>query len=403
MTDNIVGTLEKLKTGIVELLEQIEALKNIQFITLNQLPVYSKSITALQESITILHNILVHDVPEEHKLRLVLIETLQLEVTDLNTIINECKKWNDKIISNACCYIYSAKTMILEPPKSIQEKLINGFSRIRPIIEDMIKLEHDILGSAIKIKHPILRRAWIQVGSDQLNSGFVDANQLCGILYDMLEKEENGVIKRKDYCKKMVKNFVRYIDTLGGNEPDSRITIQELDKIKSTIENSATVKGLLGIFKQPNEEVTKQITILFNGPFKVTNIDPVLEKSHRGYGCDWPSKVACEFIVPNVLENDFKEDSFGDVSLFGVNVNCNAGDQNFGGTGHTQVRFQVNDEPAIPAFSVWRDKVPDGNYSFTIGPDKVKVGDNIKIWACSPPWSAWSVTLNSINANVVFA
>jgi hypothetical protein len=403
MSDSIVQTLEKLKTGVVELLEQIEALKNIQIITLNQLPVYSKSITALQESITILHNILVHDVPEEHKLRLVLIETLQLEVTDLNTIITECTKWNDKIVNNACCYIYSAKTMILEPPKVIQEKLINGFSRIRPIIEDMIKLEHDILGSAIKIKHPILRRAWIQVGSDQLNSGFVDANQLCGILYDLLEKEENGVIKRKDYCKKMVKNFVRYIDTLGGNEPDSRITIQELDKIKSTIENSSSVKGLLGIFKQPNEEVTKQLTILFNGPFKVTNIDAVLEKSHRGYGCDWPSKVACEFIIPDVLETDLKEDLFGDVSLFGVNVNCNAGDQGHGGTGHAQVRFQVNDEPAIPAFSVWRDKVPDGNYSFTIGPDKVKVGDNVKIWVCSPPWAAWNITLNSINANVVFA
>jgi hypothetical protein len=285
--------------------------------------------------------------------------------------------------------------MILEPPKTIQEKLINGFSRIRPIIEDMIKLEHDILGSAIKIKHPILRRAWIQVGSDQLNSGFVDANQLCGILYDLLEKEENGVIKRKDYCKKMVKNFVRYIDTLGGNEPDSRITIQELDKIKSTIENSSSVKGLLGIFKQPNEEVTKQVTILFNGPFKVTNIDPVLEKFHRGYGCDWPSKVACEFVVPNNNDND--------LSLCGVVITCKANDQGFGDTGHTQVRYQVNDSVAIPGFSVWRDKVPDSIYNFTICPDKVKVGDSVKIWLCCPSWNLWSIKLQSIDVRAVFA
>jgi hypothetical protein len=60
MSDSIVQTLDKLKTGIVELLEQIEALKNIHIITLNQLPIYSKSITALQESIIILHNILIN-------------------------------------------------------------------------------------------------------------------------------------------------------------------------------------------------------------------------------------------------------------------------------------------------------------------------------------------------------
>ena len=393
--DSIVNTLSNLKTGIVELLKQIESLKNIEIITLTQLPTHVESIISLKDSIETLYSIFIHEIPIQHQLRLVLIKTLELEINILNKILNECIEWHANIISNSCCYLVRLKTLITQNPTVIEDKLNNGFDKIKPIIKDMIELEHDILGSAKRIQHPILKRAWINVGGNQLNDNDISATMLIQSLYVMLKKEENGILKKEDYCKKMIENFVRYIDTLAGTPPDARISIEELCAIIITPENSSSVKGLLGITKQPDEEVSKDITLYIDLPVCIDYSYEILEKTHRGYGCDWPSKVACEFVVPNNNDNN--------LSLCGVVITCKANDQGFGDTGHTQVRYQVNDNVAIPGFSVWRDKVPEGIYNFTICPDKVKVGDSVKIWLCCPSWNLWSIKLQSIDARAVFA
>ena len=397
--DNIVSALSNIKSGISELLKQIESLKNIETISLTQLPTYEESIQGLKNSIETLYSIFIHEIPVQHQLRLILIKTLEMEINNLNETLLKCIEWHDNIISNACCYLVRLKTIITEKPTSIENKLNDGFEKIKPIIKDMIELEDDILGSAKRIHHPILKRAWINIGGNQLNDNDISATMLIQSLYVMLKKEEHGILKKEEYCKKMIENFVRYIDTLAGTPPDARISIEELCGHPITPENSASVKGLLGITKQPNEEVVKNIDITMNSelPIVITNTHEILERSHRGYGCDWPSKVACEFVIPNINMEE------SELTLCGVEVYCNAIDQEFGGTGHAQVRFQVNDDTAIPGFSVWRDKVPEGNYTFTICPDKIKVGDRVKIWICCPPWSAWRIKLNSIHARVKFA
>jgi hypothetical protein len=213
----------------------------------------------------------------------------------------------------------------------------------------------------------------------------------------MLLKEENGILRKNEYCKDIIRNFVKHIDTLAGTEPDNIITIEELDKIKVTSENSSSVKALLGINKLPNEQITIDITHnnLFTFPNITNSNDPILERKYRGYGCDWPTKIGYEFTIPDTEDKD--------LSLFGVNIYCNASDQGFGGTGHTQIRYQINDEASIPGFSIWRDRVLDGNYIINIGPDKVKIGDIVKIWQACPPWSGWKITLKSIKVSVIYA
>jgi len=396
---DFLGTLNNLKTGITEIIKEINSLKNIHTITLTQLPTYMESVIALQNSIENLYSILIFEIPPQHELRLVLLKTLDIEINSLSKILKYCLNWHDNLTSNACCYVYRIKTIIVDQPTSIEKKLTIGFEKIIPLIKDMIKLEHDILGTAIRIKHPILKRAWVNVGGNQLNDNDISVNMLSQSLYVMLKKEENGNLKREEYCKKMIENFIRYIDTLAGTSSDSRISITELCEFKTTPENSLSVKALLGIVKQPNDEIFKQINIPFESPVKINHTHPILETKFRGYGCDWPTQVACEFVVPNIST----EDSSDELTFFGINVICNAIDQGFGGTGHAQVRFQVNEEASIPAFSIWRDKVPDNIYKFTIGPDKVKIGDTVKIWLACPPWNAWCMTLNSIKASAVFA
>ena len=391
--DSIVSTLSNLKSGIDELLKQLESLKNIEIITLTQLPTYEESLKALKSSIETLYDIFIYEIPPQHQLRLVLIKTTELEVNILNKIFIEFEEWHKNITGNTCCYLVRLKTLILEKPTIIEGKLNNSFEKMKPIIKDMIELEDDILGSAKRIQHPILKRAWINIGGNQLNDNDISATMLIQSLYVMLKKEEHGVLKKEDYCKKMIENFVRYIDTLAGTPPDTRISIEELCAVNITPENSVSVKGLLGITKQPDEELTIDIDIVSTLPMTIYNNHEILERTHRGYGCDWPSAVACEFVVP-------KNDNY---ELFGVKVTCEACDQGYGGPGHAQVRYQVNNENAVPAFSIWRNKVPDGIYNFIINPDQVKVGDKVKIWICSPPWGGWLISLKSLEAKAIFA
>jgi hypothetical protein len=393
--DGIVSALGNLKTGIDDLLKQLESLKNIEIISLTQLPTYEESLNALKKSIGTLYDIFIHDIPYQHQLRLVLIKTIEIEINSLNKIFEDFTKWHKNITGNSCCYLVRIKTLLFQKPSTLEKKLNSSFDKMKPIIKDMIDLENDILGSAKRIQHPILKRAWINVGGNQLNDNDISATMLIQSLYVMLKKEENGNLKKEDYCKKMIENFVRYIDTLAGTPPDARISIEELCSINITPENSASVKGLLGITKQPDEEISKDIIVNDDLNILINNSHEILEKSHRGYGCDWPSKIACEFVVPNSVNPE--------LSLCGVMVKCNAIDQGFGGTGHAQVRYQVNNDVSIPGFSVWRDKVLDGIYNFTITPDKVKVGDTVKIWLCCPPWSGWSLKLKSIHSKVLFA
>ena len=311
--DSCVSALGNIKTGIIEIIKQINALENIHLITLTELPTYVSSITALQESVENLYSVFIYEIPVQHKLRLVLIQTLEIEINNLHKILNFCIKWHDNIISESCCFFNRIKTSIINSPTSIEEKLNNGFKKVIPLIKEMITLEKDIFGSAIRIKHPILRRCWISIGGNQLNDNEIPSYTLIQSLYVMLKKEENDNLKKEDYCKEMIKNFVRFIDSLAGTEPDGKITIEELCQIKITPENSVSIKSLLGIVKQPNEEITKEIILLFESPLKINNTHPIEENKYRGYGCEWPSKVACEFVIPNV---DTEEDLY----LFGVKL-----------------------------------------------------------------------------------
>jgi hypothetical protein len=44
-----------------------------------------------------------------------------------------------------------------------------SFEEINKKVKDVIELEKNILGSAIAIKHPLLQKAWIRCGYNQLN------------------------------------------------------------------------------------------------------------------------------------------------------------------------------------------------------------------------------------------
>ena len=459
---DVVGTLKSVKECIDGAVCQMQALANLRELTLSKLPAYAQAISGLEVAVDTLDAVFVDGIPEKHTVRFSQLRLLEIDLVTFKKTLDKCVDWhksmiflgwfpptgvhaddnpankvlllpeslNTSVIADPCnislatsssssplvhvtsCsgilqYVAHFKRVFRVTPVILEQEVDVAFEKIRPLLQEAVSLQRDILGSAIEIQHPVLRLAWIASrGQNDLNSSDLSVTALIESLYLLLQKEEGGVIVREDYCRDMIANFVRYLDGLAGSKPDQKISLAEIKQFPVTTENSFNVKALLGLKQQPDEEsrITVDLNLLSSstrGPVKVYHSSPVEIPHCEGYGCNWPSKVVGSFVVPDWIgpATECSKTKF----LVGVEVRCYAADQGFGGTGHAQVRFQVQDEMAVPAFSVWRDRVLDGNYSFVIGPDKVKVGDTVKIWACCPPWNAWTLSVSGLDVQAKFA
>jgi hypothetical protein len=444
---DVVGTLQSVKECIDAAAGQMQSLANLHELTLTKLPVYSQALIGLKACIDMLYDVFVQEVPVQHALRLVQVRILELELAKFKKTLDKCLAWHKsmiflgvfpptsvhaevgieggvgveggvvvpKVYASSCLWtghclqrLPHMRRVFGVTPVGLERQVDQAFEKIQPLLQEAITLQTDILGSAVEIQHPVLRLAWMNANQgNQLNNSDVSVTAFVESLFGMLRREEGGVLVKEDFCKEVVANFVRYLDGLAGSAPDQRISLAELKQCAAT-NTSTTVKALLGLKQQPSvHECVVNVDVVESSMRRRTHVafsEDVLIPPCEGYGCNWPSKVAATFVVPSrpcsaEQQQQQEEQAF----LVGVHVRCCAADQGFGGTGHAQVRFQVNEDMAVPAFSVWRDRVPDGQYSFVIGPDKVKVGDTVKIWACSPPWNAWSIQVSDIDVEAKFA
>lgn len=435
---DVIGTLKSVKECIDATLTQMQSLANLHELTLTKMPVYAQAMAGLEKTVDTLRSVFVSEIPDQHLVRFSQLSLLELELGAFNKTLDKCLNWHKSMIYlgmfsktgvhadeeteasgvtplvdvDSCAGFWTRwvhmRRVFRVTPTLLEQEVDRAFEKISPLLQEAVVLQREILGSAVEIAHPVLRRAWMCArGENQLNDSNLTDLALTESLYVLLKKEEGGVIVREAFCKDVIANFVRYLDGLAGTAPDKLISLAEIKQFAVTEENSKNVKGLLGLKQQPSEE-ERVLKVVMDWSsevgVRVVNTEKVLIPLCEGYGCNWPSKVAATFVVPFLsADEEEEEQEEKQKGLVGVTVRCFAADQGFGGTGHAQVRFQVNDDMPVPAFSVWRDKVLDGKYSFVIGPDKVHVGDTVKIWACSPPWNAWSLCVSDVAAEAKFA
>lgn len=106
-----------------------------------------------------------------------------------------------------------------------------------------------------------------------------------------------------------------------------------------------------------------------------------------GYGSNWPYKTVYEFDIPDIANLKL---------IGGIKITCECSDQEWGGTGHVNIRYQIGDNKIIPAFFVDREKNTSGSFSHFIKLEELESHTHITFWLCCPPWSGWSATLKSI-------
>jgi hypothetical protein len=417
---DIVSVFKGLKSCIEVILCELQSIQGILEITNEQFPIYEGAIYSLQKSINNLHKIYGYGIPIEHELKFELLYTISIKLKKFSKILKKFSEWNTKIIRPKCL---SSKQILFflsnDSPSKILEKLEKTFVEIKPLIEDQIFLENKILGTAIRIKHPILQKAWIMIGENQLNDTDVPVNIIIENLYAMYLKETNNYIPDKDWVIKQITNFVNNIDGIASSEKDGKISITEMNQYPLTEENSLSVKKLINITDTNNinpvnennqlseilesVEVSKEpvniiIPIDFTGPVKINYLGKrtIREPYCQGYGADFNNIDACKFFVKSDI---YPSENY---KLFGIDVECNSSDQGFGGTNQCHMRYQINDEVLVKCFQIDRNIFPNNIYKFSIPPEKISTNDVIKLWIFSPAWNGWSMSLNSVKATARF-
>ena len=416
MISDIISVFKAVLSCTQLVLCELQSMQGILEITNERFPIYESALYSLQHSMNNLMKIYNYKIPIQHVLKFELLNLLRMKLDDFSSMLTMFRKWDSKFMNAKCLTCDMILFLIANPkPSNILNKIENAFSEVQPLIKEQILLESSVLGSAISIEHPILQKAWIMLGANQIGETDIPLNLLADNLYSMYLIEQNNYVPNKEYIIKKINEFLNHIDGIAASKSDGKISITEMNFFKSNEQNTKSVKDMCNItdaelisannissHNTTEPDILGLINVLiptnFDKPITVSysSIRTIKEPLCVGYGADFNNISGCEFIVPSeLLPND-------KYKLAGITVECVACDQGFGGTNQCHMRYQINDNVTVKVFQIDRNQFPNNIYKFSIPPENIELDNKVTLWIFSPQWGGWSMTLSSVNATANF-
>ena len=515
-----VEVIGLLKTSVNEI-------KQMTSVIHNELPSFLTTLDRLHTALTALSFVYNkksahYDLFKHHLLKFSQIDTILCKINPIGELLLQL---ND--IRYATTYRMKftkyIKLYINHKPSTLNSRIVKYFKIIEDVLPIVIDLNRTILGSAIRIKQPILRKAWMLVGENQLNDSSLPVNIIQDNLYMLykLEIGENSINRanKTDMYKSSINLITDDIDNRGSTKGDGNISIAELNDLPNelmrtiddidygnqsiddeqpdyvnpdtcgcfmmnnrqrTIEpiddygssktddtetvfgdNNSDAISFFNAYKQylkskksklkqkqkqtqlqnqPNSKpddtvIYEGLNLLFNSndeiieesmqiPIDVSFLEdnPTLlwntpqitsnrPKCDNDYGSDFLVKRIASFALqkPSDYSNNLNDDTS---ILSKIDIKLTVKDQGFGGTNHAHIRYQLNDDPCVKAFTINTKKNKKNKYSFTISGCELNkqlklfhsqfTSQTIHIWMFCPPWSEWSITATSISGKLFF-
>ena len=417
---------------------EMEANSNLKKVVKTDLKAYSDSIMQFDKVANDLAGLNddLHDMIEYHSINFVIINNMKVSLDKHYKYLQEFVDWNKqgsfKYGLKACC---SKDQRSVVKTKKLKKYIIQLNENLI-ILRD---LRTRIFGSAIRIKHPVLRNAWLLLGENQLNDTSIKTNLIEDNFYQLLKVETRNKELNKQKWKPRVHKLLKVIDESCLSGEDSRLSIMEMKSLDQEYMNYITIKKLLKIIDQQieNEEdeehgsehgsseqesseqgssgtalavvAVESIIPDVSEPYSVTlDIDYGEKKnmvgSHvserltncNGYGSDFPFISLCTFTLPELDMSRDYDSSY-------LTLDINAGDQGWGGTGHVQVRYQINDGECLHGFNVNRDNNLTGEYNISIPLDQtLHSSDKINLYLLCPTWGGWSANVSGIKGEICY-
>lgn len=414
--DSLTNALNFLKDAVVFIMTELKQMERMNMFISTNILTYEVAIQNLLDTIQRLSCPMYAQITSQSTLCSI-ISLVNSHVLSLQKLVTKMTKWNTSVRAGG---FKKFKAIIKDRPSQLSEILFSKLLEIKPLLIEICTLEKQTLGSGVRINNNLLRAAWVLSGSNQVNDSSISKNIIAENLYVLLKKEIGGDIKKPGVWKKAISKLVDAIDGCAAGLPDDMISISELNEfyispeittirqlIKKYIEAGESVSfdcSLESTLNSPLEssisqnetvidEIVENIEVDFQSK-SITYKSPVQIPQCVGYGSNWPSVKILEFTIPTSPKQGVDFDF--------IEIECEAFDQGWGGSGHNNIRYQINEEKVEVGCFIDRNKNPQNKYKISLNYEKVKTGDIIKLWFSCAPWSGWSGRVESVKVSATF-
>ena len=409
---DVTEILTKAKDVISLVKNEYQKLQEVERLKMKYLPIYINIIDAMERCISSFISAENYNILNHHNLSFLIIHIIQLEMEEIKDRMEVINKYNRSTRCQCCMNIVKETGR----PSYIKKILDLNFKKIYENLIALQGLEERVFGTSNRIKHPILKKAWLLSGVNQMNNSSIDSTMLQNNIYELLNKEIGQKIDMDNNWNKKIINLVNELDnTING---DNILTITELNKIDKKLYGCKNVQELLmaidqnvgNVSNDEEEEIIKkevvktlieEIDTCFEGEVKLVgsmyNGDTKNRlKKFEGGESNFPYKVVCKFKVPELRKEGYE--------LLTMELMICADDQGWGGTGHVQVRYAVNDQVSIKAFNVDRNdrEIKNNTHKVIINSDGINEDDEITIYLLCPVWAGWSSKVLSVGGRALY-
>lgn len=248
MADLVVSSVSECVSFVKTIQRQAQDIDEIKVMMDDQYPPFMTALIRLIVALEMLSNVFERNSEEDsnnnnynklfeyNNLKFSQIDTIKLKLSPIQDLFNllgdlyyENNSFCDKLRPLFKLYIKFKK------PSTVKQRLRRYFKEIEELLPKVVELKRTIFGSAQRIRHPVLRKAWMLSGENQLNDSSLPSNIIQDNLYMLLNSEIGDDIIDKWKIKKTFKDgisqIVDDIDNRGTTKGDSHISIAELNDL----------------------------------------------------------------------------------------------------------------------------------------------------------------------------
>jgi len=243
---DIFGCISRFSDIIKGLKHQINETVEIKHLMHKSLPTFIKALNRMNTTLEMLSYVFQSNSPHnelfKHKLlKFSQIETIVIKLEPMDTLLRILRELKDsenltlkERLKKYCELFFEYRT-----PSTLHMRMKKYFKIIEDALPVVIGLNRTIFGSALRIKQPLLRKAWMLAGENQLNDSSLPINIIQDNLYMLLKLEidENTINKKnkKEMYKNIISQIADDIDNRGATKGDGNISLAELNDLPDEV------------------------------------------------------------------------------------------------------------------------------------------------------------------------
>ena len=243
---DIFGCISRFSDIIKSLKHQINETAEIKQLMHKSLPTFIKALNRMNITLEMLSYVFQSNSPHnelfKHKLlKFSQIETIVIKLEPMDTLLRILRELKDSenLTLKERLKKYFELFFEYKTPSTLHMRMKKYFRIIEDALPVVIELNRTIFGSALRIKQPLLRKAWMLAGENQLNDSSLPINIIQDNLYMLLKLEidENTINKKnkKEMYKNIISQIADDIDNRGATKGDGNISLAELNDLPDEV------------------------------------------------------------------------------------------------------------------------------------------------------------------------